>query len=312
MQTVFERENFLKPIWLSLPPYQFGDFRCSRGFFLKVFRWVPPSLCVCFSSMSSTAITTRSSAATPTAAAAFYGGSSLAASPSPPPPPTKPVAVSASDVLSDKAVAAICGLASALMITHGNQARDVLVAYHVLRRFLHGAPSQCYVNVCAALETRPCKEMLVCCEANDVLVLGEPVGEATARAAAELDLSRAYMGVRGALCVVATVPLLLGLQRLVWRYGHLDSNLTVLLAHGCTASHLPLLRRIDVSFNPIGSVGAAALLELVVSHNGGIVSIEIEGVEMVGALHRRLRDACARNAAASVGAEQPPAEASSK
>lgn len=236
-----------------------------------------------------------------------------------PPAALTPLPANASDVMPDEATARICGWAPALLATqpHGRPARDVLVAFRVLQRYAVPDAAACYAGMCAVLETAPVAAVLACCHANAALAAaaarsvdtaavagvelrGSDVEAACAdderrRVAVSLDLTPCYLGIRGVLAVLVTLPTLHALETLIWRQSLLDSNAVVLLAQVATAARMPALRRIDVSHNPFGSVGAQSLVELAAVRNPNLVGVGVDGVEMLAGLHRRLADVLVRN-----------------
>lgn len=175
----------------------------------------------------------------------------------------------------------ICGLAAQLVQTNP-AAKDVLITYEMLvaQRQSYVTPHVWYTAACGMLKVKPniyiatfCKTIMYPNEGNPTTIM---------------DLSTTYLGVRGALAVIVTLPLLgTAITELNVSRCMLDSTLMVLLAHSITAASLPDLIALDVSQNPCSSLGGEALAELAVRHQG-IKTINIDGLEIVGPVARRI------------------------
>ena len=110
-----------------------------------------------------------------------------------------------------------------------------------------------------------------------------------------LDLSQQYLGSRGLLAFIVTIPQLTFLQSLSVSRTMLDSVFVVVLCRALRHKFTPHLQSLDISYNPaIGSVGAAAALELIKTHNTNICILRTDGIEMVPTIRRQI-DECLKN-----------------
>jgi hypothetical protein len=110
----------------------------------------------------------------------------------------------------------------------------------------------------------------------------------------DLDLTNAYLGVRGLLAVISALPLLPHLRSIRLRNCGLDSTLIVLLAHA--AGKLTKLEVLDVSHNPCSSIGAEAIAELCRAVPT-LVKVDVDGIEMVHPIFDRIARRVALNVA---------------
>jgi hypothetical protein len=184
---------------------------------------------------------------------------------------------------------AVVGWGPTLESLYGDDTKDVLLVYQMLRTTLQGAgfhdlPLAHYTTACVTLNTKPNKKLVA------VLDGGASSGYHM------LDLSTEYFGVRGFLAFIVTIPRLpktitnINLQTL-----RLDSTLVVLLAHtlkevGAANS----IESLDLSHNTFGSLGAQALVEMA-EHCANIIQLKVDGVEMVAPVHRKLAAVVSRN-----------------
>jgi hypothetical protein len=119
----------------------------------------------------------------------------------------------------------------------------------------------------------------------------------------ELDLKGTYLGLRGTLAVLSTIPLLPHLASIRMQRADLDSTLMALLCHACRG--LPSLEFLDVSDNgAASSIGAEAVADLV-ARVPSLIEVRIDGVETIGPVFRRIEHRVEANRVRLFGGDSP-------
>lgn len=128
----------------------------------------------------------------------------------------------------------------------------------------------CYLAACEAMEISP--EPLV-----HTFVAAAP--------SSTLDLSLSYQSTYSLLALAITFPFLSSLEIVVFGKQRIDSSMMSILCE--SMSSLPLLQQIDVSANPIGSLGVQSIVQLA-RRQVTLCRVSINEIEVVPSLRKKL------------------------